>query len=153
ALPGVGPYTAAAIAAIAFDKRAAPVDGNIERVLSRLFAVTEPLPAAKTELKAIAQALAPAKRSGDFAQARMDLGAMICTRTRPAGTNCPWTDDCLGRAMGIAASLPARDARPDRPLKRGAAFVLISDKDEILLRRRPPKGLLGGMHEPPMSPW
>ena len=152
-LPGIGPYTAAAITAIAFDKRAAPVDGNIERVLARLFAVKTPLPGAKPELKAIAEVLAPAKRAGDFAQAMMDLGAAICTPKSPACANCPWSDDCDARALGIAASLPARDAKPERPLRRGAAFVVISDRDEILLRRRQPKGLLGGMHEPPMSPW
>lgn len=152
-LPGIGPYTAGAIAAIAFDRKAAPVDGNIERVLARIFAVKTPLPASKPELRAIAETLAPAKRSGDFAQAMMDLGATICTPKSPACKNCPWSDDCLGYAMDIAAMLPAREAKPDRPLRRGAAFVLISKHDEILLRRRPPKGLLGGMHEPPMSPW
>jgi A/G-specific adenine glycosylase len=152
-LPGIGPYTAAAVAAIAFDKRAAPVDGNIERVLARLFALKEPLPGVKPKLRAIAEFLAPAKRSGDFAQAMMDLGATICTPKSPACANCPWSDDCAGRALGIAASLPARDAKAARPLRRGAAFVIVSDNDEILLRRRPPKGLLGGMHEPPMSPW
>jgi A/G-specific adenine glycosylase len=153
ALPGIGPYTAAAIAAIAFDRKAAPVDGNIERVLARLFAIKTPLPASKPELRTIAGALAPAKRAGDFAQAMMDLGATICTPKAPACKNCPWSDECLASAMGIAASLPARETKPGRPLKRGAAFVLISKHDEILLRRRPPKGLLGGMHEPPMSPW
>jgi A/G-specific adenine glycosylase len=152
-LPGIGPYTAAAVAAIAFDKRAAPVDGNIERVLARHFALRAPLPGVKPELRAIAESLAPAKRSGDFAQAMMDLGATICTPKSPACGNCPWSDDCAGRAQGIAASLPARDAKAARPLRRGAAFVIVSDNDEILLRRRPPKGLLGGMHEPPMSPW
>lgn len=152
-LPGIGPYTAAAIAAIAFDKRAAPVDGNIERVLARLFAIKTALPAAKPEFRAIAETLAPAKRSGDFAQAMMDLGATICTPKSPACGNCPWTDDCDARALGMAASLPAREAKPNRPLRRGVAFVLISERDEVLLRRRPPKGLLGGMHEPPMSPW
>jgi A/G-specific adenine glycosylase len=152
-LPGIGPYTAAAIAAIAFDRRAAPVDGNIERVLARLRAVKEPLPSAKATLRAIAESLAPAKRAGDFAQAMMDLGATICTPKTPACRNCPWTDDCAGRAEGIAANLPLREGKADRPLKRGAAFVAISRNDEVLLRRRPPKGLLGGMHEPPMSPW
>jgi A/G-specific adenine glycosylase len=152
-LPGIGPYTAAAIAAIAFDKRAAPVDGNIERVLARLLAVKRPLPAAKPELKAIAETLAPAKRAGDFAQAMMDLGATICTPKSPACKNCPWSDDCVGLAMDIAATLPRREAKPDRPLRRGAAFVLLSADAEVLLLRRPPKGLLGGMHEPPMSPW
>ncbi|MFN0023519.1 MAG: A/G-specific adenine glycosylase [Parvularculaceae bacterium] len=153
ALPGIGPYTAAAIAAIAFDRKAAPVDGNIERVLARLFAIKTPLPTSKPELRAIAETLAPAKRAGDFAQAMMDLGATICTPKSPACKNCPWSDDCLAHAMDIATTLPAREAKPARPLRRGAAFVLISTADEILLRRRPPKGLLGGMHEPPMSPW
>jgi len=152
-LPGIGPYTAAAVAAIAFGKRAAPVDGNIERVLARLFAVTEPLPGAKVALKGFAEMLAPEKRAGDFAQAMMDLGATICMPKSPNCGECPWTDDCGGRAAGIAVTLPMRGAKTERPLKRGAAFVLISKKDEILLRRRPPKGLLGGMHEPPMSPW
>lgn len=152
-LPGIGPYTAAAIAAIAFDRKAAPVDGNIERVLARFFAVKKPLPASKPELRAIADALAPAKHAGDFAQAMMDLGATICTPKNPDCKNCPWSDDCLAYAMDIAATLPSREPKPDRPLKRGVAFVLISATDEVLLRRRPPKGLLGGMHEPPMSPW
>ncbi len=152
-LPGIGPYTAGAIAAIAFGKRAAPVDGNIERVLARLYAVREPLPGAKPQLKALAHDLAPRQRAGDFAQAMMDLGATICTPKAPACQNCPWTDDCAGRALGIAAVLPYRDAKPARPLKRGAAFVVISNAGAVLLRRRPPKGLLGGMHEPPMSAW
>lgn len=152
-LPGIGPYTAAAIAAIAFDKRAAPVDGNIERVLARLFALKEPLPGVKPQLRAIAEALAPAKRAGDFAQAMMDLGATVCTPKSPACGKCPWAEDCQGRAGGIAATLPRREAKAVRPLKRGAAFVVVSNNDEVLLRRRPPKGLLGGMHEPPMSPW
>lgn len=152
-LPGVGPYTASAIAAIAFGKRAAPVDGNIERVLARLYAVREPLPGAKPALRALASALAPEQRSGDFAQAMMDLGAMTCTPKSPDCTSCPWMEDCDGRAQGLAAALPYRDAKAARPRKRGAAFVLISTNDAVLLRRRPPKGLLGGMHEPPMSPW
>ena len=153
ALPGIGPYTAGAIAAIAFGKRAAPVDGNIERVLARFYAVREPLPRAKPRLKALARDLAPRERAGDFAQAMMDFGAMICTPKTPACDDCPWADDCAGRALGIAPALPYREAKPARPLKRGAAFVVISSDDAVLLRRRPPKGLLGGMHEPPMSPW
>ena len=152
-LPGIGPYTAAAVAAIAFGKRAAPVDGNIERVLARLYCVREPLPKAKARLKAIAESLTPEKRAGDFAQAMMDLGATICTPKAPTCGNCPWSEDCEARAKGIEATLPARGAKIVRPLRRGAAFVLISKKGEVLLRRRPPKGLLGGMHEPPMSPW
>lgn len=152
-LPGVGPYTAAAIAAIAFDKRAAPVDGNIERVLARLLAIKTPLPTAKPELRAVAEALAPAQRAGDFAQAMMDLGATVCTPKSPACGSCPWADDCDARALGIQPALPAREAKPDRPLKRGVAFVIVSAEEEVLLRRRPPTGLLGGMHEPPMSAW
>jgi A/G-specific adenine glycosylase len=152
-LPGIGPYTAAAIAAIAFDKQAAPVDGNIERVLARLFALTDPLPGVKPQIRAVAEMLAPPKRAGDFAQAMMDLGATICTPKSPACGNCPWAEDCRARAEGIAATLPMREAKAVRPLRRGAAFVIVSDGGEILLRRRPPKGLLGGMHEPPMSPW
>jgi A/G-specific adenine glycosylase len=152
-LPGIGPYTAAAIAAIAFGKRAAPVDGNIERVLARLYCVREPLPGAKVRLTAIAESLAPDKRAGDFAQAMMDLGAAICTPKAPNCNDCPWSDDCEAHAKGIAATLPARGAKLARPRRRGAAFVLVSKKNEVFLRRRPPKGLLGGMHEPPMSPW
>jgi A/G-specific adenine glycosylase len=152
-LPGIGPYTAAAIAAIAFDRRAAPVDGNIERVLARLFALKDSLPGVKPKLRALAESLAPVKRAGDFAQAMMDLGATICTPKSPACGNCPWAQDCQGRREGIAATLPLREAKVARPLRRGAAFVIVSNSDEILLRRRPPKGLLGGMHEPPMSPW
>ena len=152
-LPGIGPYTAAAIAAIAFDKRAAPVDGNIERVLARLLAIKTPLPTAKPQVRAAAEALAPAKRAGDFAQAMMDLGATICTPKSPACGNCPWAEDCDAQALGIQAALPAREAKPERPLRRGVAFVVVSTRDEVLLRRRPPKGLLGGMHEPPMSAW
>jgi A/G-specific adenine glycosylase len=152
-LPGVGPYTAGAVVAIAFGKRAAPVDGNIERVLARLYAVREPLPGAKPKLKALAHELAPRERAGDFAQAMMDLGATICTPKAPACENCPWTDGCTGRALGLAAVLPYRDAKAVRPLKRGAAFVVISSEDAVLLRRRPPRGLLGGMQEPPMSAW
>lgn len=152
-LPGIGPYTAAAIAAIAYGKRAAPVDGNIERVLARLYAVREPLPGAKATLRALASALAPRERAGDFAQAMMDLGATICTPKSPDCQSCPWTGDCEGRALGLAAVLPYRDAKAERPLKRGAAFVVLSTDEAVLLRRRPPKGLLGGMHEPPMSAW
>ncbi len=153
ALPGIGPYTAAAIAAIAFGMQAAPVDGNIERVLARLCAVREPLPAAKPRLRKIAEAFAPAKRSGDFAQAMMDLGATVCTPRSPSCTSCPWSSDCLARKNGIAHTLPARKAKAARPLRRGASFVVLNARNEILLRRRPPKGLLAGMHETPMSPW
>src|SRR6185436_6970200 len=132
-LPGIGPYTAAAVAAIAFGKRAAPVDGNIERVLARLYAVREPLPGAKPTLRALASSLAPRERAGDFAQAMMDLGSMICTPKSPDCANCPWTDDCAGRALGLASVLPYRDAKAERPLRRGAAFIVISTEDAVLL--------------------
>ncbi len=152
-LPGVGDYTAAAIAAIAFDNRATPVDGNIERVVARLFAVTTPLPIAKTEIRALAATLTPETRSGDFAQAMMDLGATICTPRRPACGLCPVRVDCRGYADGLAEALPYREAKGERPVRRGATFVAIRADGAVLLRERPPKGLLGGMLETPSSPW
>jgi A/G-specific adenine glycosylase len=152
-LPGIGDYTAAAIAAIAFGKRATPVDGNIERVVARLFAVTTKLPAAKEEIKVLAGQLAPARRAGDFAQARMDLGATICTPHRPACGLCPVRPDCRGYAEGLAELLPYREAKLERPLRRGLAFVALRGDGAVLLREREPKGLLGGMLEVPSSPW
>jgi A/G-specific adenine glycosylase len=152
-LPGIGGYTAAAIAAIAFGARATPVDGNIERVVARLFAVTMPLPAAKPEIKALAELLMPAKRAGDFAQAMMDLGATICTPRRPACGLCPLRPDCAGYAQGLAEVLPYRGAKAERPVRRGIAFVALRKDGAVLLRERPLKGLLGGMSEVPSSPW
>ena len=152
-LPGVGDYTAAAIAAIAFGKRATPVDGNIERVVARLFAVTTPLPAAKTEIRALAETLTPETRSGDFAQAMMDLGATICTPRRPACGLCPVRPDCRGYADGLAEALPYREAKGERPVRRGATFVAVRADGAVLLRERPLHGLLGGMLETPSSPW
>jgi A/G-specific adenine glycosylase len=151
ALPGIGPYTSAAIAAIAFGRKAAPVDGNIERVLTRLRCVREPLPTSKPKLKELADDLAPAKRSGDFAQAMMDLGSGICTPKSPTCEVCPWENACEARRLGLAESLPARLAKRVRPQKRAAAFVLFSSKGEVFLRRRPEKGLLASMHETPTS--
>ena len=152
-LPGIGDYTAAAIAAIAFGERATPVDGNIERVVARLFAVTTPLPAAKAKIKALAETLTPAKRAGDFAQAMMDLGATICTPRRPACALCPLRPDCSGFAEGIAEALPYREAKRERPTRRAAAFVALRQDGAVLLRQRPLKGLLGGMLETPSTPW
>jgi A/G-specific adenine glycosylase len=152
-LPGIGGYTAAAIAAIAFGTRAAPVDGNIERVLARLFAVTEPLPAAKAEIKELATSLTPEARAGDFAQSLMDLGASICSPQRPACGVCPVRPECAGYALGLAEVLPYRQAKPARPIRRGIAFVVLREDGMVLLRERPPKGLLGGMLEVPSSPW
>ena len=153
ALPGVGDYTAGAIAAIAFDHRSAAVDGNVERVVARLFAVGEPLPQAKPKLRALATELVPERRAGDFAQALMDLGATLCTPRRPRCVLCPWRADCAAAAAGIAESLPARIGKLERPLRYGVVFWLCRDDGAVLLRRRPEKGLLGGMIELPSTPW
>ena len=152
-LPGIGPYTAGAIAAIAFDAREAAVDANAERVLARFFAVEKPLPIAKPKLRTLGQSLVPEKRAGDFAQALMDLGATICTSRRPSCANCPWAEDCVGRARGVAENLPIKAERAARPLRRGAAFVARDAKGAVLLVKRPEKGLLGGMLQPPLGPW
>jgi A/G-specific adenine glycosylase len=153
ALPGIGDYTAAAIAAIAFDRPLAAVDGNVERVVARLFTVSEPLPQAKPKLRALATELVPEQRAGDFAQALMDLGATLCTPRRPRCVLCPWCSACSAAAAGIAESLPARLAKPERPLRYGVVFWLSRDDGAVLLRRRPEKGLLGGMIELPSTPW
>jgi A/G-specific adenine glycosylase len=152
-LPGIGAYTAAAIAAIAFDRPAAAVDGNVERVVSRLFLVEEPLPRAKREIKRLTESLVPENRPGDFAQAVMDLGATICTPTRPACALCPWMEPCRARAARLQETFPRKPPKAEGTLRRGAAFVAIREDNAILLRTRPPKGLLGGMAEPPTSPW
>ncbi len=152
-LPGVGPYTAAAIAAIAFNEPATPVDGNVERVVARLFAVRQPLPAAKSELKRLAATLTPEGRPGDFAQAMMDLGAGICTPRRPSCLVCPVQTDCAANARGIEEELPLRAVRAERPLRLGIAFVALREDGHVLLRRRPEAGLLGGMLEVPSTLW
>lgn len=151
-LPGVGPYTAAAIAAIAFDQCIMPVDGNIERVVSRLFAVEEALPKAKPRIQDLAAKLLAAGRPGDAAQALMDLGATICTPKKPACALCPINDDCLARARGDQETFPRKAPKKPGVLRRGAAFVVIRG-DEILVRTRPGRGLLGGMTEVPNSDW
>ena len=152
-LPGVGAYTAGAIAAIAFDACEAAVDANGERVIARLFAVEEPLPKAKSKLRALGQSLVPEKRAGDFAQAMMDLGSAICTPKRPACSNCPLSADCEARKRGIQELLPVKGEERVRPLKRGAAFVARDATGAVLLMKRPEKGLLGGMLQPPLGPW
>ena len=152
-LPGIGPYTAAAIAAIAYDVKATPVDGNIERVVARLFAVSAPLPQAKTELRLLACTLTPRRRAGDFAQAMMDLGATICTPKRPACALCPWIASCAGRRGGNPAFFPQRTPKREALLRRGAAFVAVREDGFLLVRTRPTKGLLGGMTEVPTSDW
>jgi A/G-specific adenine glycosylase len=153
ALPGIGDYTAAAIAAIAFDRREAAVDGNVERVVARLFAVGDPMPAAKSRLRALAAELVPSARAGDFAQAMMDLGATICTPHRPRCVLCPWQEPCMARAGGFAEALPARAAKPERPLRHGVVFWLTRPDGAVLLRRREERGLLGGMIEVPSTAW
>lgn len=153
ALPGVGPYTAAAIAAIAFDRPAAVVDGNVERVMTRLFAIETPLPQAKPRIRDLLAAEVPARRPGDFAQAMMDLGATVCTPRRPRCMLCPLRHGCLALRDGDPERFPFKAAKPDRPLRRGAAFVAVRGDGSVLLRTRPPKGLLGGMSEVPTSGW
>jgi A/G-specific adenine glycosylase len=153
ALPGIGPYTAAAIAAIAFDRPAAVVDGNVERVMARLHAETAPLPEAKARLRGHAAALTPAGRPGDYAQAVMDLGATICTPRRPACGLCPWRAACRGHAAGIAETLPARAPKAAKPVRHGTAFLALDGKGRVLTARRPPSGLLGGMLALPSTGW
>lgn len=152
-LPGVGPYTAAAIAAIAFGQRAVVVDGNVERVVARLFAIETPLPQAKPEIRARADELTPSARAGDFAQAMMDLGATICTPKKPACALCPLNDGCIARRDGAPETFPRRAPRVERPERRGAVFVAIRADGAVLVRTRPPKGLLGGMTEFPGTQW
>jgi A/G-specific adenine glycosylase len=153
ALPGIGDYTAAAVAAIAFDAAAVPVDGNVERVVARLFAVEEKLPAAKATVKRLAASLLPPRRAGDFAQALMDLGATICSPKRPACALCPWSEACVARALGRQESFPRKARKREGKLRRGAAFVVLRADGHMLLRRRAEKGLLGGMTEVPGSDW
>ncbi|HEU6442600.1 MAG TPA: A/G-specific adenine glycosylase [Microvirga sp.] len=152
-LPGIGAYTAAAVAAIAFNEKAAAVDGNVERVMSRVFMVEEPLPKAKSLIRSLTEELVPADRPGDFAQGLMDLGATICTPKRPACALCPWMRPCQARAAGLQETFPKKQKKETGPLRKGAAFVVLRADDTILLRTRPPTGLLGGMAEPPTSDW
>ncbi|TDT73068.1 A/G-specific DNA-adenine glycosylase [Litoreibacter halocynthiae] len=153
ALPGIGPYTSAAIASIAFDLPETVLDGNVERVMARIHAVETPLPTAKPELMDLAQALTPRERAGDYAQSVMDLGATICTPKKPACGICPWRDGCEGRAAGIAPELPRKIAKKAKPTRRGVAYVLRNSKGDWLLETRPNKGLLGGMLGWPGSDW
>jgi A/G-specific adenine glycosylase len=153
ALPGIGDYTAAAIAAIAYDVPASPVDGNVERVIARLYAVTTPLPAAKPEIRRLAGGLTPQSRAGDFAQAMMDLGATICTPKNPACALCPWNESCAAFARGKAETLPRKTPKREGALRRGAAFVVCRADGMVLVRTRPAKGLLGAMTEVPTTQW
>ena len=152
ALPGIGPYTAAAIAAIAFSRQTMPVDGNIERVVSRLFAVEEPLPKSKLRIQELAATLLWESRAGDSAQALMDLGATICTPKKPACALCPLNDNCAARMRGDQETFPRKVPKKTGSLRRGAAFV-VTRGNELLVRTRPEKGLLGSMTEVPTSEW
>jgi A/G-specific adenine glycosylase len=151
-LPGVGAYTAAAVAAIAFDRPANVVDGNVDRVMARLYAVEGPLPASKPELKALAGKLVADERPGDWAQALMDLGATVCRPKQPVCDRCPLAEACSALATGRPEAYPRRTAKAERPHRRGVAYVLIRG-DAVGLVRRPDKGLLGGMLALPSSDW
>ncbi len=156
ALPGIGPYTANAVGAIAFGLPVLPVDGNVERVASRLFAITAPLPGAKKAIATAAERLMEDKAAraapGDFAQALFDLGATVCAPKSPNCLICPWSAHCQGRAEGLAESLPVKAKRAERPRREGSAYVLLDRQDNVLLLRRPPHGLLGGMLVLPEAP-
>jgi len=152
-LPGVGPYTAAAIAAIAFGQSATPVDGNIERVMARLFMVEAPLPEAKAEIKRLAEIQTPPARPGDYAQALMDLGATVCTPGKPHCARCPLAKSCAAGAAGNAEDYPHRAPKKPKPTRRGWVYWLVDAKGRVALRRRPEKGLLGGLMEFPSSEW
>jgi A/G-specific adenine glycosylase len=152
-LPGIGPYTAAAISSIAFGRRAVVVDGNVERVISRLYLVEEPLPQAKPLIRMHADRLTPHTRPGDFAQAMMDLGATICSPRKPSCAICPFLGSCLGQRAGSPETYPRKAPKGDKPLRRGSTFVAIREDGAILVRTRPPKGLLGGMTEVPGTDW
>ena len=152
-LPGIGPYTAAAIASIAFDRPAVVMDGNVERVMARLFAIKDPLPASKPQLKALAARLTPQQRPGDHAQAVMDLGATICTPKNPACGICPLQDRCLARRQGSAADLPFKTPKKAKPTRQGIAYLARREDGAYLLQTRPDRGLLGGMLGWPCTDW
>jgi A/G-specific adenine glycosylase len=153
ALPGIGAYTAAAIAAIAFNQPALVVDGNVERVITRLFAIATPLPQAGAAIRTALASIAPQDRPGDFAQGMMDLGATICTPRNPACMLCPWQGGCAATLTGQATAYPVKPAKRTRPVRHGTAFLVLDSRDRLLLRSRPPRGLLAGMAEIPSSAW
>ncbi|MDQ1232100.1 A/G-specific adenine glycosylase [Sphingomonas sp. SORGH_AS_0879] len=151
-LPGLGAYTAAAVAAIAFGERAVVVDANVERVVARLFAIRTPLPAARPAIREATDRITPDARAGDFAQAMMDLGSSICTVKKPQCLLCPLAADCDARAQGIAETLPAKAPKKRRPYRHGTVFWIERD-GRVWLVRRPDKGMLGGMRALPTGPW
>lgn len=152
-LPGIGPYTAAAIAAIAFDKPVAAVDGNVERVVARIHAIGQPPNDAKKRIRDHAKALVGTHRPGDLAQAVMDLGATVCTPRKPACALCPIAKSCIAWLSGNPEGFPARGAKRHKPVRRGAAFVARRGDGAIFLRKRAEAGMLGGMSEVPTSGW
>ena len=156
-LPGIGAYTAAAVVSIGFNIPAVPVDGNVERVTSRLFALTEPLPGVKRAIRAAADQLGQdpdaRARPSDFAQALFDLGASICSPSSPGCAVCPWMEACAARRLGLENELPRRAPKKSRPLRHGVHFWLADMAGNVLLRRRPASGLLGGMVELPGTSW
>ena len=152
-LPGVGAYTAAAVAAIAFGEKVAAVDGNVARIMARLAALPTPLPKARAAIAAAAAALVPADRPGDFAQALMDLGAMVCRPRNPDCAACPLNADCAAALAGAPESYPRRAAAKARPVRFGAAYFAVRPDGAFLARRRPPKGLLGATLELPGPAW
>jgi A/G-specific adenine glycosylase len=153
ALPGVGAYTAAAVAAIAFGRQTAPVDGNIARILARLFAVEKPIARVRGELAAAAHTLAPSRRAGDFAQALMDIGATICRPRNPDCGLCPLARDCAAFRAGAPEAYPRRDGAKVRPRRQGAVFFARRSDGAFLARRRPAHGLLASTIELPGTPW
>lgn len=153
ALPGIGDYTSAAIASIAFDEPVAVVDGNVERVITRLRRISTPLPKAKAEVKAVTDTILSTERPGDYAQATMDLGATICTPKRPACGLCPWRDPCEARRYDDPLLYPVKAPKKDKPTRFGHAFLIISKQGSVLLRKRSDKGLLASMMEVPGSEW
>jgi A/G-specific adenine glycosylase len=152
-LPGIGPYTSAAIAAIAFDEPVAAIDGNVERVISRYFCIEEALPASKPEIRNHVEPLVSQARPGDFAQALMDLGATTCTPKSPGCDRCPWGDSCTGRLRGMATALPRKIPKQKIPTRHGHVYWIENAAGEVLIRQRPRTGLLGGMTEFPSSDW
>ena len=152
-LPGIGDYTSAAIAAIAYGENIAVVDGNVERVMARRHEISTPLPAAKNEIRKLVSQLVPTKRPGDFAQAMMDLGATICLPKNPNCAQCPWSENCGARENSTQLSFPVKAPKKAKPLRRTAAFVLINEGHEIFLRKRPESGMLAGMSEVPSGDW
>ncbi|MEM9852272.1 MAG: A/G-specific adenine glycosylase [Pseudomonadota bacterium] len=152
-LPGIGPYTSAAIAAIAFDAPATVLDGNVERVMARLFRVADPLPGSKERLRGLAAGMTPLRRPGDYAQAVMDLGATICTPRSPSCGICPWFDRCAARTAGDAEVYPVKTPKKPKPVRGGTVFVAFRGDGAVLLETRPDSGLLGGTLGFPGTPW